>query len=643
MSSPSHPSPAPREAQPATDVTRAANRDVARKLPLDDPADRARVDRGRLGGAERLVISHDHRPDQPVWDMDSYRFIGGEAPDTVNPSLWRQAQLNNAHGLYQLSDRIFQVRGYDISNISLIAGESGWIVVDPLTSTETARAAMALVAEHLGERPVRAVIYTHSHADHFMGIQGVVSRRQVEEEGLPVVAPVGFMEAAVFENVIAGNAMLRRAAYMYGNLLPRGPRGHVDSGLGKTVPAGTVSLVAPNRLIGMTGEEMELDGVRFVFQYTPDAEAPAEMTFHLPGMRALCMAENCTSVMHNLYTPRGAEVRDALAWSKYINEALELFAADSDLLFTSHNWPRFGTTEVTSFLRTQRDTYRYIHDQTMRLANQGFTSEEIAEQLDLPASLASEFSNRGYYGTVSHNAKAVYQKYLGFFDGNPATLHPLPPEAAGARYVDYMGGADAVVERARADYEAGHYRWVAQVLRHVVFSQPDHAEARELQAAAFEQLGYQAESGPWRNFYLTGALELRGGLSTATGVRPGAARDVVAAMTADMIFDFMGVRLDGPRADGLELCVNWRFPDVGEEWMLRLEHGALHALPRLEPTAGVTVTLDRRVFDDVLSQGVPMADAVAAGDVVIVGDAALLLTLFGLLDTARPSFNIALP
>ena len=623
--------------------TVAANRAVAARLPLDDPADFERAERGRIAGPDRLVIPHDHAPSRRVWDMDAYRFVSGDAPDTVNPSLWRQAKLNNIHGLFEVTDRIYQVRGYDISNVTFVAGDTGWIVIDPLTSTETARAALELVTAHLGERPVQAVIYTHSHADHFMGVQGVISRHELRERGVPVVAPLGFLEAAVFENVVAGNAMLRRAAFMYGNLLERGPDGQVDCGLGKTVPAGSASLVAPTHLVGTTGEELVLDGVRVVFQYTPDTEAPAEMAFHFPELRALCTAENCTSVMHNLYTLRGAQVRDALAWSKYINESIELFADGSDVLFASHNWPRFGTAELTHYLRTQRDTYRYLHDQTMRLANQGFTPLEIVEQVELPPSLAAEFSSRGYYGTVSHNVRAVYQKYLGFFDGHPAHLDPLPPIEAGARMVSYMGGSDAVLERARADYEAGEYRWVAEVLTHVVFSEPDNLAARELQAAAFEQLAYVAESGPWRNFYLTGALELRGTLPSVPPLRPGARAEVVAALPVGMVFDLLAVRLDGPRADGIELAVNWRFTDTGEEWALRLEHSALNYVARLDESAGVTVTLARTTLDAVLTQQLSVLDALAGGDVVLDGNAELLVTLFGLLEPADGPFAITLP
>jgi alkyl sulfatase BDS1-like metallo-beta-lactamase superfamily hydrolase len=448
----------------------------------------------------------------------------------------------------------------------------------------------------------------------------------------------------VSENVIAGAAMGRRAGFMYGRHLPRGPEGMVDCGLGRSIPGGTITLVGPTHEIRATGEELVLDGVRIVFQMTPDAEAPAEMMFHFPELRALCVAENCTSVMHNLYTLRGAQVRDALAWSKYIDEALHRFGDVSDLVFASHNWPRVGAEEVRHYLRTQRDTYRYLHDQTMRLANQGLVMDEIAEELELPPTLAHEFGNRGYYGTVSHNAKAVYQRYLGWFDGNPANLNPLPPEPAARRYVDYMGGADAVLERARRDFAAGDYRWVAEVVNKVVFADPSNTEARELQAAALTQLGYQAESGPWRNFYLSGAYELRAGVSTVARGAPGTqAGGLLAAMTVDMVFDLLGVRIDGPRADGVELALGWRFPDLDQEWTLRLEHGAVSAWPELADDATVTLTMDRSVLTQMLLDRDSIATSVEAGALVIDGDAATLATFFGFLDPPAPGFAIIEP
>lgn len=626
----------------ATDHTAAANAAVAAGLPLDDPADLARVRHGRIAGLDRLVVHHD-RHGRPILDTADWDFLDADGvPATVNPSLWRQARLNREHGLYELVPGLYQVRGYDIANISLVEGETGWIVIDPLTSTETARAAMALVGEHLGERPVSAVVYTHSHIDHFAGIAGVIDLDELVERQVPVVAPKGFLVEAVSENVLAGPVMLRRAGYMYGNHLPRGPEGQVDCGLGRSVPAGTVSLVAPTIEIGTTGEELTLDGVRMVFQYTPDAEAPAEMMFHFPDLRALCAAENCTSVMHNLYTLRGAQVRDALAWSKYVNEALRLFGDDTDLVFASHGWPRFGAEDVHHYLRTQRDTYRYLHDQTMRLANRGLVMTEIAEELDLPPSLAGEFGNRGYYGTVNHNAKAVYQRYLGWFDGNPASLHPLPPEPAAARYVEYMGGAAAVLERARRDLAAGEYRWVAEVVNHVVFADPGNTEARELQAAALEQLGFQAEAGPWRNFYLTGAQELRGGRSARLASGPQAA-PLLAAMTVDMVFDLLGARLDGPRAAGEAVAIGWRFPDIAEEWTLRLEHSALNAWPVMDDDVDATLTMSRPTLTAVLADPTSIGAALEDGSLTIDGDAGALGRLFALLEQPDMAFNIVEP
>ena len=631
-------------AEPASEYTRSANGTFADGLPMDDRTDFERAEAGLVATSDSLVVEHDagHRN---VWDMDQYAFIteSEAAPDTVNPSLWRQARLNTRHGLYRVTDRIHQVRGYDISNLTVIEGETGWIVIDPLTATETARAAMALVNEHLGERPVQAVIYTHSHGDHFAGVLGVASREELAEREIPIIAPEGFLKEAVFETVIAGNAMIRRAMYMYGGILPTGPTGQVDCGLGKVVPAGSTALVAPTHEISATGEEMVLDGVRVVFQYTPDAEAPAEMMFHFPELRALCLAENCTSNMHNLYTPRGAQVRDTLAWSKYIGEAIELFAEDSDVSFASHHWPYFGQDDVRAHLETQRDTYRFLHDQTMRLANHGETPIEIAEQLDLPDGLAAVFANRGYYGTVNHNAKAVYQRYLGWFDGNPANLHPHPPAERGRRYVDAFGGADALLTAARGAFEDGDYRWVVELVNHLVFADPDNDDARSLQADALEQLGYQAESGPWRNFYLAGAKELREGTMSVGLNRPAGQADMLGAMPMDMIFDLLGVRLDGVSAQHERLSIGWDLTDRNEQWTLGLQHGAIHYVPRLKDDTDAVLRLPRSLFDQVLAQIVTFEDAMATGDIEVEGDAGALLTFFGYLDEFDPVFPIVTP
>ena len=558
----------------ATAATRAAHAALAARLPLHDDADFARAERGllrRTGEAEALPV---------------------EAPETVNPSLWRQARLNALDGLYEVTDGVYQVRGYDLANVTFIRGTRGWVVVDPLTAAETAAAALRTLREHFGdERPVTAVVYTHCHVDHFAGIRGVLPDERAASGEVRIIGPEGFLEHAVAENVIAGTAMSRRALYMYGLLLPKDERGHVDTGLGRGVAGGTWGLVPPTETVAETGTELLVDGVRMVFQVTPGTEAPAEMNFLLPDHRALCLAENCTAVQHNLYTPRGAEVRDALAWSGYIDEALRRYAPAADVVFASHHWPRRGAAEITAYLTKQRDAYRYLHDQTMRLANQGLVAAEIAEELELPPGLADEFFLRDYYGTVNHNAKAVYQKYLGWFDANPAHLHPLPQVEAAERYVAYMGGADAVLARAREDFAAGAYRWVAEVVNHVVFADPANQEARLLQADTLEQLGYQAESGPWRDFYLTGAQELRQGTPNAPGLRTPLQPDVLRGMPGSMLLDFLAVRLDGPRAATRSLRLTLSFTDAGSTHLVELSHGTLHH-SSVEGAAGA-VRLDR--------------------------------------------------
>ena len=630
---------APKDAQPAT---RAANEAVRRTLPLADRGDFALAERGRIAPpASPQVMS---AAGFPVWNLDDYAFLDGEAPPTVNPSLWRQAQLNRHAGLFEVVDGIWQVRGLDLSNVTFVRGATGWIVIDPLTSEETARAALELVRTHLGDRPVRAVLYTHSHIDHFAGVRGVIDEADVRAGRVQVVAPEGFLHAAVSENVIAGNVMTRRASYMYGTLLPRGPRGHVDAGLGKGVPLlATAGLIAPTEEITATGTERTIDGVRFVFQLTPDTEAPAEMNFLFPDLRVLCMAENCTANLHNLYTPRGAQVRDALAWSKYVDQSLELFADRSDVVFASHHWPRWGADDVRRYLEKQRDLYRFLHDQTMRRANQGMTMLEIAEEVRLPRGLGDEFFARDYYGTVNHNVKAVYQRYLGWFDGNPANLHALPPVEAGKRYVELAGGAGALLAHAREAFARGEFRWVAQLVNHLVFADPANREARLLQADALEQLGYQAESGPWRAFYLTAAQELRNGVP-AFGNGPGVAADVARAMTSDMLFDYLGVRLDGDRAAGTSLELTFRVTDRDEVHAVGVSHGALHHVHgRAARGAQATVALAHDALLALVTGTKPLADLESAGAVVIEGDRSALETLLGLLDTFRFWFPIVEP
>ena len=460
--------------------------------------------------------------------------------------------------------------------MTIVEGDKGVLVIDPLISTECAAAALALYREHRGDRPVTGLLYTHSHVDHFGGARGVVSLEDVSSGRVPVFAPEGFLEHAISENVFAGPAMTRRATYMYGALLPKGPAGQVGAGLGQTTSRGTVSLIPPTVDITRTGQEETVDGIHMIFQLAPGTEAPVEMHFLFPDRRALCIAENATHNLHNILTLRGAPVRDPHGWAHYLDEAITRFASETDVMFAQHHWPRWGTDRVVDFLATQRDLYGYIHDQALRLMNKGYVGAEIAERLELPPSLEQEWSCRGYYGSVNHNLKAVYQRYLGWFDGNPAHLWQHPPVEAGERYVALAGGADALLGHAREAFDRGDFRWVAEVVNHLVFADPDNGDAKELQARALEQLAFGAENGTWRNFYLTGAHELRhGGSGTATSVPP----DFVAGLTDEQLFDAIAIQVDGPRAGDRTITLHWRFTDTGEEYSLTLQHGVLTHRP----------------------------------------------------------------
>src|SRR5580692_10746450 len=621
----------------ASASTKAAQRVVLESLASASGSDFERATRGMIApGTPRQVPG---RLGQVLWDLDAYAFLDDpatiEPPSTVNPSLWRQGRLNNIAGLFEVTPSIFQVRGMDISNVTFISGETGWIVIDPLTSEETARAALDLVNEHLGERPVRAVIYTHSHTDHFGGVRGVLGDDDGASAGVPVIAPQGFLDAVISENVLAGTVMIRRAIYMYGVLLPKDAQGHVDTGLGKGMPGlPSVSLVAPTHEITATGEELIVDGVRLVFQITPGTEAPAEMNIFVPDERALCMAENCTANQHNVYTLRGAQVRDALMWSKYIDQALELYADQCDVLFASHHWPRWGQEDLSSYLASQRDAYRYVHDQTLRLANHGLTMNEIAQELVLPPGLGDETFNRGYYGTLSHNAKAVYQRYLGWFDGNPAHLNPHPPVEAAKRYVRFMGGAEAVMDRARESFAEGDYRWVVEVVNHVVFADPANEPARLLQADALEQLGFQSESGPWRDFYLSGAMELRSNGTVIKGMAGNAlGSGIVRSMTPELLLDLIGVRLNGPHCADFEVEVELVVADRGDErWSFGVRHGVLHARRDARGVGSVGVISSVAAFAAFASGSHNFDELLTREDFAVTGDVARLRTLVDLLD-----------
>lgn len=601
--------------KPATARTVEANRGAV--VSFDDPTDFEAASRGLVA---TMPAGQIHEDERLVWDTATYDFLRGgtPAPDTVHPGLWRQAQLNTIHGLFEVREGVWQARGYDISNLTFIAGETGWVLVDVLTTAATAGACLDLANRTLGERPVRAVIYTHSHIDHFGGVLGVTTPEEVARGDVRVIAPEGFLYEVVNENVIAGTAMARRSMYQFGHLLPRGPQGQVDAGLGKAVALSASGLIAPTEIISTTGEEKVVDGVRIVFQNTPDAEAPAEMNFFFPDMAMLCMAENCTHTMHNLYPIRGAQTRDALAWSKYINEALLMWGADTDVMFSTHHWPRFGTDDVRDFLVLQRDVYRWMHDQTMRLANLGLTPTEIAEELRLPECFSAQSHVQGYYGTVSHNVKSIYTKYLGWYDSNPANLNPHPPTASGERYVEFMGGAEEVLRKARRSYDEGDYRWVAQVVNHVVFADPSNRTARELQADALEQMAYQSESATWRNAYLQGASELRDG---SPDFPAGRGRQLAHAMTAEQLFDSIGVRLDGEALQALQCRINFRFTDLGEDHVVGITNRALHHDPnQFDPKADATVTLSRTTLAEVLGSLDDFASRVNSGDIVVDGD-----------------------
>jgi alkyl sulfatase BDS1-like metallo-beta-lactamase superfamily hydrolase len=577
-----------------------------------------------------------------VWDLRPYDFLDGGPPDTAHPNLWRQSRLTRIAGLFELAPGFFQLRGFDLSNMHVVEGEAGIVVIDPLISAECAAAALALYREHRGDRPVTGLVYTHSHVDHFGGARGVVSAEDVEAGLVPVLAPAGFLHHAVSENVFAGTAMGRRAGYMYGALLERGPAGQLGAGLGQTTSLGTITLIPPTVEIAATGQTEAVDGVEMTFQLTPGTEAPSEMNIHFPRARALCVADNVARSMHNILTPRGALVRDPRRWARYLDEAIELYGAESDVLFSGHHWPCWGGERIVELLEKQRDLYAYLHDQTLRLLNQGLTGAEIAERIELPPSLAEEWHCREFYGSISHNTKAIYQRYMGWFDGNPAHLWEHPPVEGARRYVEFMGGADAVLEKARRSLEQGDYRWVAEVVNHVVFAEPENEAARELQAAALERLGHGAENATWRNFFLMGAKELREGIGgTPTAPAP---PDIVANLSVSQLLDAMAIRLDGPRAWDRRLRIDWVISEPGEEHALTVRNGVLHHRSgRHDPPADAVLFVDREAFDQLLLKTADIAALAESGRLRLEGDGEKLGELLGLLDEPDPSFAIVTP
>ena len=628
------------ESKGATANTERANAALRQAMTMNDKQDFEDATRGLMAQLkDPIVKAADGRV---VWNTQRYEFVKGDPPATVNPSLWREQKLNTAAGLFKVVDGVYQIRGYDMANMTLVEGASGWIVIDTLFTEDVARAGLKLAMETLkSSKPVVAVIYTHSHADHFGGVRGVVDEADVRSGKVKVIAPEGFMDNAIAENVLAGNAMSRRANYMYGISLPANDKASVGTGLGMALSIGAPGLIPPTVIVKKTGEEMTIDGVRIQFQMAQDSEAPSEMMMYLPEKKALCLSEVAVKLMHNVYTIRGAKVRDALVWSKYINETLDLFP-DAEVAFASHHWPTWGNANVRQFVANQRDTYRFLHDRALNLANQGETMPELANASFFPKGLAADASSHGYYGTLSHNLRAVYNFYLGYYDANPATLDPLLPTESAKRYVAAMGGEAAVVALGRKAFADGDYRWVVELVNKAVFANPNNAEARTLQADALEQLGYQAESATWRNAYLMGALELR-----SAPKDPGASSsgpDTVRGMTNELLFDFIALRLNHEKTDGMTAAISMVFSDSNEVWALELSNSVLNSTRgRVLKNPDVTITLTRPAFLAMLLQGKKLPELVQAGMVKVEGNPQSFGAVVSNIMNFDPIFNIVTP
>ncbi|MDC3249311.1 MBL fold metallo-hydrolase [Porticoccaceae bacterium] len=624
----------------ASEFTIASNKTFADNLDLDNQQDFKDARRGMIAEAPNTALIS--KGGVQVWDAGAYDFIQGEAPDTVNPSLWRQAKLNSIRGLFKVDEGIYQLRGFDLANTSLIKGDTGWILVDPLTTMETTEAAMAFAEQHLGDIKLTGVIFTHSHIDHFGGVLSLINSQQAADNNVPIIAPAGFMEESTSENIIAGPAMTRRGVYMFGNSLPRSAEGHVDAGLGKQVIYGSTSILQPTLVIDQPEMALSIDGVEFEFYNMPGSEAPAELTFYLPEHKAFCGAEVLSHVMHNVLTLRGAKVRDALLWSDYIGQSIDRLD-QVEVFFNSHHWPTWGHDRIITQMEQQQDMYKFTHDQTVRLANLGYTPSEIAERLKLPKSLAGNFHLRGYYGTLSHNSKAVYQHYFGWYQGNPAQLNPLPPEQSSVRYVEFMGGAEAILHKASESMQRGEYRWVAEVLNHLVFAQPDNDAALQMLAYAYRQLGYQAESGPWRDIYLSGALELQSE-SREQFYDPGLARAFVQQVPLMQFMKALSVRLDAEKAEAELLVINVLFTDQQQNFVLTVRNSVLHyqQLPAAN-NADASIALTKNLFVDLLLGQVGIQQLLTTDELQVDGSVLKLLKFFSLLGESNDNFNIVTP
>jgi alkyl sulfatase BDS1-like metallo-beta-lactamase superfamily hydrolase len=625
--------------KPATAATIAANKAFTAGRVFSSAQETDFATRGFIAALDVPQIKD--ADGNVVWDVTPFDALKGDVPSTVNPSLWESAKLTAKHGLFKLGEGIYQVRNYDIENMTVVAGKTGWIVIDPNMSTEVAKASLDLVNKHLGKRPVTATIYSHSHGDHFGGARGILSEADVKAGKVRVIAPEGFMQNAIAENVLAGNAMVRRAQFQFGGPLDVSPTGNVGSGIGAALSFGTIGLIPPTDLVTKTGQELTVDGVRIVFQMAPNTEAPSEMLLYFPDLKAVFWAEDVNKTMHNIYTLRGTKARDALAWSKYINELLDLFPG-AELALGPHTWPTWGNDNIRKVLVNQRDMYRFIHDQALFLANQGKKMDDLGNAMFYPKALQEDFSTRGYYSSLSQNLRGVYNYYLGYYDGNPATLNRYAPAEISRRYVKDFGGADAVLAKARKAFDEGDYRWTTELVNHVVMANPQNNVARALQADAFEQLGYQQESAVWRNQYLTAAQELRQGIKHMRFSTQGP--DMLRAMTPEMVFDLLAVRLNHEKVDGLNVGINVNFTDSGDRYALELSNSVLNnTRGRVLKNPNVSLTLSTPAFMKLTIGKVPMPDLIKAGEVKLEGDPKALGTVFANMETPNPMFNIVTP
>jgi alkyl sulfatase BDS1-like metallo-beta-lactamase superfamily hydrolase len=632
-------------AKPATEATKEANAAVLEALPFNNKQAFEDSKRGFIAPLDNNGVVKNAKGDV-VWDLPKFDFLAGDnaAPDTVNPSLWRQAQImQHFTGLFEVTDHIYQVRGLDISNITFIEAPEGVIVMDPLVSAEVAKAGLDLYRKHRGDKPVVAVIFSHSHIDHYGGVMGVISHEDIESGKVKIYAPEGFTEAALNENVIGGNRQTRLSGYQYSQLVEPGPTGSVTSGLGLINSRGTITFAVPTNLITKPIQKETIAGLDFEFMLAPDTEAPAEMFFYIPKYKALSTAEDAVHTQHNVYSLRGAKVRSAYNWAMYLKLANDRWGDQAEVLYAPHHWPIWDKERISEHLTRQSAAYKYINDQSIRLANSGYDMVEAAEMIKLPEALQSNWGLRGYYGTTNHNVKAAIDKQFGWFNGNPATLHPLPRVDAAKKYVDYMGGADAIVKKAQADYDKGNYRWVMQVLMQVVYADPSNMAARNLMADASEQLGYQSEAGTWRGWYMSAAKDLREGVKPMQ-IAVFASPDTVAAMPLELFFDYLSIRLNGPKAEGKTIKMNLELPDTRDKYLLVVQYGVLqYHKDQQADDADVSLTMDRSTLNEIIGGKLKVEQGVVDGKIKLDGDPKKFEEFVGLLDTFDPWYQVVMP